>query len=364
MEQLAAYTMKTLLYSEHLALGAKFIDFGGWEMPLHYQQGIIAEHRSVRTAAGIFDVSHMGRIKIEGPEAEALLDFLSTNQIRAKGDNTATYTVWCNSNGGCIDDLIIYRHSAERFFVIVNASNRDGDLAHLQQHAEKFNVTVESCFESEGILAVQGPQAKALVGHLFPEVVDLKPMRLVDAQFNGTPLIVASTGYTGAGGVEIYLPNTIIVEVWRSILQLGAVPIGLGARDTLRLEMGYALYGHELSLAIAPTESVAAWAVKLAREFLGKESLQQLESSSAKRHAWGAVLLQPGIAREHYEVLADGKVVGTVTSGTLSPTLNRAIALLLISGPFKLGDTVQIKIRDRLVDAQLVKPPFLGQDKG
>lgn len=356
--------MRTPLYEQHLNLGAKFIDFGGWEMPLHYSQGIITEHHAVRNSAGIFDVSHMGRVAIEGPDAEALLNYLSTNKICAKPDYSAVYTVWCNEQGGSVDDLIAYRYHAERYFVIVNASNRAKDVAHLRQQAKGFNVDIRECFPQEGILAVQGPQAKGLVAKLFPAAATLKPMHFVESAYRDKTLIIAETGYTGAKGVELYIPQEILVDVWQALLLQGAnktlVPVGLGARDTLRLEMGYALYGHELNDSIAPTESVATWAVKLDKsDFLGKEALMALQRSQNQRHASGVVLTEPGIARENYEVYHNDTCIGWVTSGTHSPTLNISIALILTKPKLQFGDHVQIKIRQRYANAVVSKLPFI-----
>lgn len=356
--------MRTPLYDQHLALGAKFIDFCGWEMPLHYSQGILAEHHAVRSSAGIFDVSHMGRVAIEGPDAEALLDYLSTNKICGKPNYSAVYTVWCNERGGSVDDLIAYRYHAGRYFVIVNASNRAKDVAHLRHQAERFNVEIHECFLHEGILAVQGPQAKGLVTELFPAATSLKPMHFVETDYHGKQLIIAETGYTGAKGVELYVPQEILLDVWQALMVLGAhgrlVPVGLGARDTLRLEMGYALYGHELNEDIAPTESVAAWTVKLDKgDFLGKEALVALQKSQHARHACGIVLTDPGVARENYEVYHEGTCIGRVTSGTHSPTLNQSVALILTDSKLQLGDQLQIKIRQRFVNAAVSKLPFI-----
>lgn len=356
--------MRTSLYDEHAHLGAKFIDFGGWEMPLHYSQGIIAEHHAVRNKTGIFDVSHMGRVAIEGPDAEVLLDRMSTNIICGKPDYSAVYTVWCDEQGGSVDDLIAYRYNAQRYFVIVNASNRAKDVAHLRQQAKGFAVEINECFHGEGILAVQGPHAKGLVVELFPAAASLKPMRFVEATYHGQQLIIAETGYTGAKGVELYVPQSILIDVWKTLLQQGSqsglVPVGLGARDTLRLEMGYALYGHELSNTIAPTESVAAWAVKMDKgDFLGKEALMALQQSQQQRHACGVVLTDPGVARENYEVYQNDICIGKVTSGTHSPTLNKSIALILSQPKLQLGDQVQIKIRQRLANAVVTKLPFI-----
>lgn len=355
--------MKTALYENHRILGAKFVEFGGWEMPLQYK-GIIPEHLAVRTGVGIFDVSHMGRIVVEGEDAGSFLDYLSTNKVAAKSDYSATYTVWCNSSGGCIDDLIVYRKDTHHYFVIINASNRQKDLAHLKSYASGFHVEIKDRFQDDGILAIQGPKAKPLVEELFPSCRDLKQMQFKELEYHNHQIIVAGTGYTGAGGVEIYAPIDCIVELWELFLhngrKIGIEPIGLGARDTLRLEMGYALYGHEINETIAPTESVSSWTVKFdKKDFLGKEALLKLQDNPGKRSEQGIVLMEPGIARENYEVFKEGKLIGKVTSGTHSPTLNQSIAIVLIEGVLQQGEIVDVQIRKNLCKAKVVKLPFL-----
>lgn len=353
--------MKTGLYERHCVLGAKMVDFAGWEMPVLYK-GIIQEHMAVRNDVGVFDTSHMGRILINGPDAEKFLDFLSTNKIAGKKDLTATYTVWCHENGGCIDDLIVYKQSSDNFFVVVNASNREKDLDHLRRYSSNFDVMIEERFD-DGILAIQGPKAKALVAKIFDESNILKPMRFLPLEYKGTEIILSNTGYTGSGGFEIYTPTSAIVELWDRFLILGQEyairPVGLGARDTLRLEMGFALYGHELSDEIAPTETVSAWTVKWDKEnFLGKQALEVLENSAKKRSQYGVILADRGIAREGYKVYKDDIQIGYVTSGTMSPSLNQAIAIVLVEGKLHEGDNVDVQIRNKRSLAKVINLPF------
>lgn len=355
--------MKTCLYDRHVLLGAKIVPFAGWEMPIQYK-GIITEHHAVRNAVGLFDVSHMGRIAIEGIDAEKLLDYLSTNQIANKVDGTATYTVWCHENGGSVDDLLVYRKNKNSFFVVVNASNRDKDLNHLKQFSSNYQVNILPKYSVEGILALQGPKAEALLEQFFPEVKQIKPMHFVCVEDEGRELIISRTGYTGAGGFELYTSSSDqTIKWWDHLLEAGKEwgiePVGLGARDTLRLEMGYALYGHELSNTISPIESVAAWTVKANKEFVGKEALLQLEKSPDKRFAYGIELLDKGIGREGYHVYQEGNQLGIITSGTFSPTLNKSIALILVNKSLKPQDRVEIAIRQQLVKAQVVPVPFL-----
>ena len=341
-------------------LDAKIVDFAGWEMPVRYPKGTLGEHQAVREAAGLFDVSHMGRILVKGPEAEKLLDYLSTNKIAGKRDGTATYTVWTNAKGRSVDDVIVYRQSASEFFVVANAGNREKDLAHLSAVAEEFDVVIEPCYDGDAILALQGPGSDAIMEQWLPEALELKFMRLATYQVEGDEVVLARSGYTGETGFEIFLPSHLAPPVWRRLLELGAEPCGLGARDTLRLEMGFALYGHELSDDIAPTESVSAWTVKLEKEeFLGKEALTDLEMNPEKRSQFAAVLKGKGIAREGCKVYYQGNEVGEVTSGTMSPTLKQAILIVMVKGKLSVGDALEIELRGQKVPAEVVKLPFL-----
>jgi aminomethyltransferase len=359
--------LRTALYNHHVALGAKIVSFAGWEMPLFYQ-GITAEHCAVRERVGLFDVSHMGRLFIRGKEAARFLDHLSTNSVAGKGEGTATYTVWSLPEGGCVDDLLVYRQAAQIFFVVVNAANRERDLHHLQQQSRGFDVVIEPHYSGEGILALQGPKAPDCILRLFPETETLLPMHFLQTSFLEEPLTIARSGYTGEKGFEFYGSERQIVPLWEALLEsgkpYGIAPVGLGARDTLRLEMGYALYGHEISESISANESVSAWTIKWQKEnFVGKRAMQALESSGAKRSAYGVMLVEPGIARAGYEVFHQGTLIGCVTSGTQSPTLHQAIALILVTTSLHPGDEVTIQIRQQQVRARVVKLPFIGLSK-
>lgn len=355
--------MKTALYERHVALGAKIISFVGWEMPIQYK-GILAEHQAVRETIGLFDVSHMGRIHIQGPDAEKLLDFLSTNRIKGKVSGSATYTVWCDLQGKSVDDTIVYKIDDSHFFMIANASNRDKDLIHLKTQAQLQNadVKIDDMFNQSGILALQGPASFSLLASLVPEIVSLQPMRFLSLD-NGT-FFISRTGYTGSGGFELYGSADKIVEWWDCLMEKGKEykiqPIGLGARDTLRLEMGFALYGHELSDTIAPSESVSAWTIKWDKaSFFGKEALEKLENQATKRSPYGIRLLDKGIARQGCSVLKDGLIIGEVTSGSFSPTLGESIGLILVQTPLDVGENIQIQIRQNLCHAQVVELPFV-----
>lgn len=363
MEQPKASQIKrTALYERHQSSGAKLVNFCGWEMPIQYK-GILEEHHAVRNKAGVFDVSHMGRIGICGPQAEEFVDFLCTNKISGKKDFSATYTTWCNQEGFCIDDVIVYRQNKEHLFAIVNACNREKDLNHVIQQARLYDVDIEDHF-SDGIIALQGPEARNILKGLFPEVENLKPMQFIKLTLQGKTLFVSCTGYTGADGFEIYTPKELTLPVWDQIMQVGGpfglMPVGLGARDTLRLEMGFALYGHELSEAISPLESVSNWTVKLDKpKFLGKEALQKMAENPEKRVQKGFALLEKGIAREGYTISKGSENIGVVTSGTFSPTLQEAIGIGMFSGELNEGEEIEIQIRQNKVKAKIVKLPFL-----
>jgi len=355
--------MRTDLYERHAELGAKFVDFGGWEMPLHYSKGIVHEHQVVRNAVGIFDISHMGRIDVQGGNAEFFLDYLSTNQIVGNDDGTVTYTVWCSENGRCVDDLLIFKKQSNDCFVVTNAANRQKDLEHMNRYLSKYPVQITPRF-SEGILAIQGPNSLPLMHRFFPASVSLKYMHFMVFEKNKLEVILSRTGYTGSPGFEIYAPSSLIQELWDRFLkegkEFGIEPIGLGARDTLRLEMGYALYGHELSDHIAPTESVASRTVKWSKpDFIGMQSLKSLTLRPQKRNAYAVLMQEKGIPRQGYKVFQKGMAIGEVTSGSFSPTLTQGIALILVRGKLASGDTVQIQIREALVAAKVVPLPFV-----
>lgn len=359
---------KTCLYAHHVALGAKIVPFAGWEMPLQYE-GILTEHRTVREKVGLFDLSHMGRIDLQGPGTLQLLDALSTNKVAQLPPFSSLYTPWCHASGGTLDDLLIYCRSKENFFIIANAANREKDLIHLQSHALKQPIQIRARYTDFGILALQGPLAAPLLHLIEPASASLKPMHFLETSGNKHPSIeISRTGYTGAGGFELYGNQEAILHWWELLLKegrpFGLKAIGLGARDTLRLEMGFALYGHELSESIAPTESVARWAVHLEKAtFLGKEALLTLEQNPSKRYAYGMLMQDKSIARAACFVLKEGKKIGSVTSGSFSPTLSLGIALILTDRPLKKGDNVQVEIRNALHPATIASLPFVPNQK-
>lgn len=335
--------MKTPLFDEHVRLGAKMTSFAGWMMPLQYSS-IANETEAVRQRAGLFDVSHMGRISIHGKDALAFLDFLSVNRILGKLPGTTVYTVFCNEKGGAIDDLLVYIVDASHAFIVGNAVNIEEDLVHLKKYAKDYQVEVWPHFETEGILSLQGPFS----AKLFPEAFSLPRKHLMQ---KGS-LIIARTGYTGEDGFEFFGPHDAIKNLWTTLLEKGVEPCGLGARDVLRLEMGYALYGHELSKSINPLESVASWSVKMDHEFLGKAALEK------KRQPIALLGISNIPAREGYPIYYQGKEIGVITSGTFSPTLKRPIALGLVSNDGTYPN-VDVRIRDTYHPFQVVSLPFI-----
>ena len=354
--------MRTVLYDRHIELGAKMIDFAGWEMPLQYA-GVIKEHLAVRQHVGLFDVSHMGIIQVSGKDAGKLLSNLSTNEILGKDKHTAIYTVWPLKDGGCVDDVIVYYEDERHFFVVVNASNRLKSLNHLKAYAKGLNVHIQDRFKEDGILALQGPNALNLISPLFLEAKNLKRMNFIQLHYHGQKIILSRTGYTGELGFEIYAPNSLIAELFDWFINegkpFGLQLAGLGARDTLRLEMGYSLYGHELSESIFVNESLSAWTIKDKHDFLGKAKMKELEASGNSRHQYGVIIKGAGIARDGFDVFKNDLLIGKVTSGSYSPILEKAIAIVMVNEKLEAGDKVHVKIRETSVPAEVTSLPFI-----
>jgi aminomethyltransferase len=362
-------TMKqTPLNAVHKSLGARMVPFGGWEMPVQYT-GVIEEHLAVRERAGLFDVSHMGEVEVTGPDALALVQRLTTNDAAQLVDGQVQYSALCYPDGGVVDDVTVYRSSADHFLFCVNAANTDKDFAWMQQvHAESGLAGAHLSNRSDEFaqLALQGPRAEAILGQLSS--VPLSAIRYYHfgaGRIDGVPALISRTGYTGEDGFELYLPAAAAVGLWQQLLEVGKddglVPVGLGARDTLRLEKGYALYGHELSPAITPLEAGLGWIVKLEKgDFVGRDALVQQRAAGIPRRLVGLLMAERGIPREGYPVFAGARQVGQVTSGTMSPSLKEGIALALVeTGHAALGGELLVGIRDRRLQARIVKPPFV-----
>ena len=348
----------TVLLEAHRALGAKLIDFGGWEMPLQYT-GVISEHQAVRSSAGLFDVSHLGKLRVTGRDNGEALQRAVTADVIALEPGRATYSLVLTETAGTIDDIFIYRIAEDDWLVVPNASNvhsvADAIRATGGDPVDEWNRYT--------ILALQGPESFAVWEKAFPDTgaTDLKLYRWAPMDLFGTDAIVARTGYTGERGFELYAPIEVAERAFSLLLDSGAAPVGLGARDTLRLEMGYALYGHELSLDINPLEAGLGWAIAWDSSFVGKEALEKVRSDGPARKLFGIRCTGKGVPRQGYEVTAGGAPIGTVTSGNHSPTLGTGIALALgpASAAPAIGDEVAIDARGRPLAGDIVKPPFI-----
>jgi aminomethyltransferase len=355
---------RTPLYELHQQSGAKLVDFAGWEMPLHYGSQI-EEHHYVRQHAGIFDVSHMNVVDVEGNDAKAFLRYLLANDVaKLQQGGQALYTCMLNEQGGVIDDLIVYLCGENNYRLVLNAGTREKDLAWIQQHAKSFAVQLKPRPEL-AILAIQGPQAIQLIlAALPPElsntVAQLKPFEFIrqDEWF------IARTGYTGEDGLEIILPAVQAKILWQAAISNGIHPVGLGARDTLRLEAGLNLYGADMDENVTPLESNLAWTIAWEpseRNFIGRSALTTLKEQGVQQKLIGLVLNERGVLRNHQQVLFGDKIVGEITSGSFSPTLNCAIAFARI--PVGNETNCNIDIRGKLVSASIVKPTFIRRGK-
>ena len=353
---------RTALTETHRAAGAKMADFGGWEMPIEYPTGVVAEHAAVRTAVGVFDVSHMGKLVVAGPGAVASLNRLLANDLDRIDSGQAQYSMLCDDSGGVVDDLIAYRVSADEVRIVPNAANatavRDALVAGLPE-----SVTVTDLHSDEGILAIQGPGSRDVMVDLglLATAKDLPYMAFAAAEFAGEPAVVCRTGYTGEHGYEVILPVAALAALWAAVAAR-ATPCGLGARDTLRTEMGYPLHGQDLSTSITPVEAGLSWAVGWDKEvFSGREALVTQRADGRSRALRGLLLQGRGVPRPHMAVQgADGTAVGETTSGTFSPTLRVGVALALVDPGLTFGDEVTIDIRGRAVPAAVVRMPFVG----
>lgn len=350
---------QTPLHSRHTDLGAKMADFGGWDMPIEYA-GTVGEHTAVREDVGVFDVSHMGYTEVTGPGAIAWLNTVVANDLDRVGAGQAQYNLLCDESGGVIDDLIVYRIDDDHAFIVPNASNSDAVVAALTAAAAGSGITVADKREDYGILAVQGPRSDAILeavglpcGHDY--------MSFVRASWQDNPVVVCRTGYTGERGYEIVAPAAAIPALWDAVVAAGATPAGLGARDTLRTEMGYPLHGHELSVDITPVQAGLVWAVGWDKPaFSGRDALTSERASGPRRRLRGIVAVERAIPRPDMPVLsADGTTVGVVTSGTFSPTLKQGIGLALLDPAIAEGDEVVVDVRGRQARFTVTKPPFV-----
>ncbi|WP_019009006.1 glycine cleavage system aminomethyltransferase GcvT [Deinococcus aquatilis] len=343
---------RTPLHAAHLRAGARMVPFGGWDMPVQYS-GVKAEHDAIRTGAGVFDVSHMGEFRITGPDAARFLNRVTTNDVAKLKPGRAAYNWLPNDTGGLVDDIYVYRVAEEEFFLVVNASNIEKDWAHLQQHAAGFDVTLTDESDRWGLLAVQGPQAEAtLQPHSSVDLSLQKKNAFFATKLFGFDVWLARTGYTGEDGFEVFTDAAEAETVWDKLLAIGLTPAGLGARDTLRLEAGFPLYGHEFADHIHPLSSTYTWVVKNTAH-LGAQHIQ----TAPKQKLIGLALDKVPV-REGYPVQLGGAVVGHVTSGTSSPTLGHPIAMALVNAEAGDADAYDVEVRGKLHPARRVALPF------
>ncbi|WP_164541717.1 glycine cleavage system aminomethyltransferase GcvT [Fervidobacterium sp. 2310opik-2] len=349
----------TPLYEDHVKLGAKIVEFAGYYMPLQYE-GIIPEVHLVRKEVGMFDVSHMGEFICEGPDAVKFANYAVTNDFGSINYGDIIYTAMCNENGGFVDDLLVYKIAPEKVMFVVNAANIDKDFNHLLKLSEKFKVKLENISDETGLIAVQGPKAQEKIQpHVNFDLEEIGYYSFKEGEIFGVKGIISRTGYTGEDGFELYIPANQTAFVWRKLLEIGIKPAGLGARDVLRLEAGLLLYGNDMDDTITPLEASIPWAVKFEKgDFFGKEVLLKQKEEGLKRKLRGVVIEGKLVPRHNMEVYKDGQKIGYVTSGTFSPTLEKPIAFVMIDANVKLNEKVQIAIRDKMVDALVVKTPF------
>lgn len=359
---------KTPLYDEHVKLGGKIVDYAGWFLPVQYE-GLNAEHEAVRTKAGLFDVSHMGAIYISGKDAKEFLDYLMTNDITKMVDNQVIYTFMCYPDGGVVDDLLTYKFTDDEYLLVVNAANVDKDYDWIVEQKKDFDVVIDNRSDETAILALQGPEAANILQKLTDtKLSEIKPFTLRrDVDIVGINTLISRTGYTGEDGFEIYVDNVGVLKIWEELFKVGEEfglkPTGLGCRDTLRFEATLPLYGQEISDKINPLEGGLKFFVKLNKEgdFIGKEALNKMWEEGLRRKMVGFELVGRGIPRDGYEVQKDGKVIGHVTTGYLSPTIKKSIGNALIdASESEIGNEIDIMIRNKPVKAVVRDRKFLA----
>jgi len=358
---------RTPLYDVHARSGGRIVEFAGWDMPVQYT-GILDEHEAVRTRAGLFDVSHMGEVVFRGPRALPALQRLFTNDLAKCADGQAMYGCLCRESGGIVDDVVVYRRAADDLLVCVNAANRQKDFEWLSGQAGGADVRNES--DGWAQLALQGPAAAGVVQKLTSvRLSSVGTYRFTSGDVAGIPCLIARTGYTGEDGFELFCPPGQAARLWEALLEAGkpegVVPAGLGARDSLRLEMAYRLYGSDMDDETTPLEAGLGWVVKLDKgDFMGREAMRRQKEAGVPRKLVGFTLTDPGIPRHGYRVLRDGQPVGVVTSGTKSPSLQIAVGLAYVPSALAAeGSTFAVEIRGRAAAARVVKTPFYSRPR-
>ena len=361
---------RTPLHKEHLALKARMVDFGGWDMPVQYT-GVVDEHKTVRTGVGLFDVSHMGEVVVSGRGALEFLQKLTTNDVSKMALGQAQYSALCYDNGTLVDDIIIYRRGYDSFFICVNASNSDKDFAWLQEHAPSSGVNLDNLSAEYAQIAVQGPRARELVQELVDiKIADLKYYTFAEGKTLGVPSLIARTGYTGELGYELYLPSNSGSKVWQALLnageKYGVKAVGLGARDTLRLEMGYLLYGNDMDNTTSALECGLGWVTKLDKgDFAGRSALVAQKEKGLSRKLVGFEMIDRAIGRHGYSVYTSENAstpAGVVTSGSPGPSVGKNVGMVYLPAEnAALGSIFWVEIRGERKKAQVVKKPFYAQ---
>ncbi|MBF0282144.1 MAG: glycine cleavage system aminomethyltransferase GcvT [Zetaproteobacteria bacterium] len=352
----------TPLFDQHIELGGKMVPFAGFSMPVQYRQGALKEYQWVREGgSGIFDITHMAQVRVEGQQALEYLQYVTTNDVSALVDGQVQYSALLNTQGTFIDDITTYRIDAHHYYLCINAANRHKDVAHLLQEAKNFDVRVVDESDSTTLLALQGATAQSLLQPIINHDLELIGYyRFAQVQIEGIDAIVSRTGYTGEDGFEIYIPNKAAQSVWQALTTAGAMPIGLAARDMLRTEMGYALYGHEINDQVTPVEAKLMWITKLSKgDFIGRDAVLARKEQGENNKLIALKVTGRGIPREHYLVHCDGKEVGFITSGMHSPLAGGGVALAYVSPDFAESDTLTIDIRGKAIATERTTTPFV-----
>lgn len=352
---------RTPLYEEHVRLGAKMSEYAGYEMPIEYA-GLVAEHHAVRKDAGVFDVSHMGEFVVRGKDAARFVDYVVTGKTSELATGAILYTFFLNDRGGVVDDLLVYREGEDAFLFVVNAANLEKDFRHLEGLTEGFDLELQNISDAVGQLALQGPNAEKFLAKCTDyDLPSIKPFHFAHGvEIAGEPCLVSRTGYTGEDGFEIYTKGDV-KKIWRALIDVGVTPVGLGARDTLRFEAGLPLYGNELGEDITPLEAGLGFFVKLDKDdFVGKDALVRQKEAGIPRALAGIELTGRGMLRHGFVVKKDGREIGTITTGYLSPTLGKVIANALIEADAKkLGATVEIETKRKTLEGVIIDKRFL-----
>lgn len=353
---------KTPLYNQHVQLDAKMVDFGGFNMPIQYR-GISIEHQCVRNDVGIFDVSHMGEFFVQGNESTSFLNFICSNDINKIEIQKAQYNCFINNHGGIVDDLIVYRIEEKKYMLVVNAANIEKDWKWIKKNIQNFDCKIINSSADIGLISVQGPESLNLINDTFSKnFSNLKKFSFNNILVSNKSIIVSNTGYTGSKGYELYIDASIISSIWNKLIEEGKKyklqPIGLGARDTLRMEMGYCLYGNDIDDVTTPYEANLMWVTDIKKDFIGKEKVLKSMELSSKRMI-NFKMTERGIPRNGYEICNNkGDKIGYVTSGTFSPSNKVGIGIGYLKIEYSMGDEIFILIRDKLVKAEIIKLPI------